>query len=113
MIGLNSITLASASVNLWVFREGLGIGRRYYLGGFVAAVAHYAFVPLVGESVSRLFVMCAEREKGRKGGREGKGPLIAVQELQAWVGFHKLRMCSVDVVAWVSFMVGAVNVLSR
>ena len=83
------------------------------MGGFVAAVAHYAFVPLVGESVSRLFVMCAEREKGRKGGREGKGPLIAVQELQAWVGFHKLRMCSVDVVAWVSFMVGAVNVLSR
>ncbi|KAH3939560.1 hypothetical protein HBI56_226850 [Parastagonospora nodorum] len=113
VVGLNSITLASAGVNLWVFQEGLGLSRRYYLTGFVAAAAHYAFVPLVGESVTRLFVMCAGREKGRKGGRKGKLPLIAVQDLQEWIGFHKVRMCSVDVVAWVSFMVGVVNMLTR
>ena len=35
----------------------------------------------------------------------------AVESLREWVSYHKLRMCTVDVVAWSCFALGVVRVL--
>lgn len=112
VIGFNSITLLSASANLWLFGDSLGDSRKYYVTGLVAAVAHFAFVPLVGESITRLFKMCDAHEKGQKPGREGKRRMNAVQNLEEWVWYHKIRMGTVDLVAWASFVLGTVGVLT-
>jgi hypothetical protein len=109
---LNSITVISASANLWFFGAGLGQSRKYYVTGLVGAAAHYLFVPVVGKSVLRLFAMYDAHEKGEDVERDGKGRIDAVQNLEEWVGWHKIRMGSVDVVAWVAFVIGAVNVLA-
>jgi hypothetical protein len=109
VVGLNSITLVSACANLWVFCEGLGDARGWYLAGLGAAVAHYAFVPLVAPSVERLFKICLAQKKGEEVGR-GKS---AVESVREWVGVHKIRMASVDVVAWSAFLVGVVEVMMK
>jgi hypothetical protein len=108
VIGLNSITLVSASANLWVFNEGLRSARAYYLVGLAAALGHYVFVPLVGGSVERLFRICHENERGDHVGK-GKS---AVESVREWVGWHRVRMGSVDVVAWGAFLGGVLEVLT-
>jgi hypothetical protein len=52
--------------------------------------------------------LCATREKGEDVGG-GKG---AVESVREWSGVHRLRMGSVDLVAWVPFAVGVVKVLT-
>jgi hypothetical protein len=106
VIGLNSITLISASVNLWAYSEGIETSRAYYLTGLVAAAAHCAFIPLVAPSIERLFKLCAVQEKGESVG-EGRSTVKSVRE---WNGMHKMRVGSVDLVAWVSFAIGVVGV---
>ncbi|KAJ4375290.1 hypothetical protein N0V83_002376 [Neocucurbitaria cava] len=76
VIGLNSITLLSAGANVFLFPEGLlGKKRYYYAGGLAAALAHYAFVPLIAPSVEALLRMCAaqSQEKGKERGGEKEG----------------------------------------
>jgi hypothetical protein len=110
VIGFNSITLLSSAANLWVQPEGLEKGRTYYLTGLIAACAHYVFVPFVMPSVERLYRMCAAQEKGNEEvGKEGKS---AVKSMREWVGVHRIRMGSADLVAWGSFLVGVVRVLT-
>jgi hypothetical protein len=108
VIGLNTITLVSASANVWGFNEGLGSARAYYPVGLAAALGHYVFVPLVGGSVERLFRICHENERGDHAG-EGKS---AVESVREWVGWHRVRMGSVDVVAWGAFLGGVLEVLT-
>lgn len=104
VIGLNTLTLLSTSANLWLYGEGLGDSRNYYLTGLAAAVAHYAFVPLVSHSVAHLYRLCAAQEKGdEEEVKRGKG---AVESVREWVGWHRVRMGSVDVLAWGAFLVG-------
>lgn len=104
VIGLNSVTLISATTNLWGVRDGVsGDARTFYLTGLAAAAAHYLFVPMVAPSVERLFVMCAKNEKGEDPSKEGSG---AVQNVREWRAAHRLRMGSVDIVAWLSFLIG-------
>ena len=109
VVGLNSITLISASANLWVFSDGLGGSRAYYLAGLGAAVGHYAFVPLVAPSIERLFKLCAAQEKGENMSKDGKS---AVESVREWVCMHRLRMGTVDLVALGSFVVGVACVLT-
>lgn len=107
VIGLNTLTLLSASTNLWLYPNGLGDATNYYLLGLSAAVAHYAFVPLVSDSVTRLYRLGAAGEKGDEEEiKQGKG---AVESVRDWVGWHRVRMGSVDVVAWGAFFVGVVR----
>jgi hypothetical protein len=113
VVGFNSITLMSASANLWMFGKGLRGARRFYLIGLAAAGAHYAFVPLVAPSVERLFRICAAQEKGEAVGSEDKKGKSAVESVREWVGVHTMRMGSVDVVAWGAFLVGVVGVLAK
>lgn len=104
MIGLNSITLISAVANLWGVKGGVGgEARTFYLVGLGAGCAHYLFVPMVAPAVERLFVMCAKNEKGE--GERKEGP-SAVESVREWKDAHKVRMGSVDLVAWVSFLIG-------
>lgn len=104
MIGLNGITLVSAVTNLWGVKDGVsGEARMYYLTGLAAAAAHYLFVPMVAPAVENLFVMCAKNEKGEGESKEGSG---AVQNVREWRAAHRIRMGSVDIVAWLSFLVG-------
>lgn len=104
VIGLNTVTLVSGSANL-LFARGLRGSRKWYVGGLTAAVAHYAFVPLVAASVRGLVCLAAggrkaEVESGEKEkGVDGK----AVGLVREWVWFHTVRMCSVDLVAWACF----------
>lgn len=83
----------------------------WYAAGAAAGLAHYAFVPLVGESVSVLVALCARDLRGGRGemGTEKK----AEEWLGEWVGWHAVRMGTVDVVAWACLAIGAVGVLSE
>lgn len=113
VIGFNTATLVSASLNL-AFPEELGESKIFYQIGLVAAVGHYAFVPLVGRSVRGLIGMAAGR-RGSAGGKSGEagGEGKAVEWVREWVGFHKIRMSTIDVLAWGCFawgVVGAVTV---
>ncbi|KAF1848336.1 uncharacterized protein K460DRAFT_353330 [Cucurbitaria berberidis CBS 394.84] len=109
VIGLNSITLLSATTNLYLFPAGLDKNTRFYALGLLAAVTHYAFVPLVVPSVESLFKKCAVQEKGEESAEAGKS---AVENVSEWVGYHKIRMCTVDMVAWVCFAVGVVGAVT-
>lgn len=108
VIGFNSVTLLLATTNLYLFPDGLGQQRNLYVVGLTAAAAHYAFVPLVMPSVERLFLLCAMEEKGDEAVNQGRGAVECVKE---WVVYHKIRMCTVDTVAWLCFALGAVKVL--
>jgi hypothetical protein len=112
VIGLNSVTLVSGAVNLWLLGNGLGSSRGYYLAGFAAAVSHYWFVPLVAPSVERLFQMCAAHERGERASREGKWSVNAVESVREWAGWHVIRMATVDLVAWTSFAIGVTKCIS-
>lgn len=85
----------------------------WYVGGAVAAFTHYAFVPLVGASVRGLVGEC--KEAFLRGGRKemGTGKKRAEEWLREWVGWHVVRMGTVDVVAWMCLFVGAVEALSE
>lgn len=114
VVGLNTVTLFSAGTNLLFYKAGLGEGKFWYQAGLVAAVAHYAFVPLVGSSVRELVCMAAgrcedESKVVKKKEREGR----SVGLVREWVGWHTVRMCTVDVCAWGCFAVGAVGVLAE
>lgn len=109
VIGLNSITLVSAAPNLWVVEGGVGgQATTFYLVGLGAACAHYFFVPMVAPAVERLFIMCAKNEKREEGEKDASG---AVESVREWRDAHMLRMGSVDVIAWVSFLVGITKCL--
>ncbi|XPS76005.1 hypothetical protein M3J07_008068 [Ascochyta lentis] len=111
VIGFNSLTLVSASLDLLVSpSRSSGEKRlRFYLFGLVAAMTHYAFVPLVGWSVKALMGLCAGRIRG--GGEAGKEKK-AVEWVMEWVGWHRIRMATVDVVAWGCFAWGVVGALT-
>jgi hypothetical protein len=113
VIGFNTITTTSAAANLYLFgseRIGvsvLGESRMYYVAGLTAALAHFAFVPAVAGSIERLFKLCVLRAKEEQA-EEG----AAVRALEEWNGRHMVRMMTVDVCAWVCFLVGVVGVLT-
>ncbi|KAH6643832.1 hypothetical protein C7974DRAFT_7261 [Boeremia exigua] len=102
VVALNSLTVVSACLNL-VFSEGLGESKGFYQAGLGAAVAHYAFVPLVGRSVRALIGLAATR---REGGDK------AVDWVREWVGYHRIRMCTVDALALGCFSWGVVHAVS-
>ncbi|KAF1979774.1 hypothetical protein BU23DRAFT_105597 [Bimuria novae-zelandiae CBS 107.79] len=106
VIGLNSLTLLSSAANLWVV-GGLGAARGWYAAGFVGALAHYAFVPGVSGAVEGLHRLCVRGAKGEVG-EKGR----AARLVREWVGVHKVRWATVDLVAWVGFAVGVVRVLT-
>ncbi|KAJ8118187.1 hypothetical protein OPT61_g795 [Boeremia exigua] len=110
VIALNSLTLLSALLNL-VLGEGLGPSRVFYQAGLAAAVAHYAFVPLVGRSVRELIGIAATQGAGEEE-KEGGGKGRAVEWVREWVWYHRVRMCSVDVVAWGCFAWGFVHAVT-
>mgnify|MGYP004509623489 CR=1 FL=1 len=115
VIGFNSVTLLSASLNL-LFSEGLEASKVFYQAGLAAAVGHYAFVPLVGRSVRALTGLAAGRAQGGKteglkGKREGED-IKAVEWVREWVGYHMVRMSTVDALAWSSFAWGVVRAVT-
>lgn len=111
VIGFNSLTLVSSALNL-ALSEGLHDTEIFYQAGLVFAVGHYAFVPLVAPSISALIGMATHRRKG-EGLEANEGSRRAVEWVEEWVGWHKVRMGTVDVVAWVCFSWGAVNTLTH
>ncbi|KAF3044994.1 hypothetical protein E8E12_001305 [Didymella heteroderae] len=110
VIGFNNLTLMSAALNI-AFSEGLGESKIFYQAGVGFAAAHYAFVPLVASSVSALIGMAARRRKG-EGSRTIEGDKGAVGCVNEWVGWHTVRMSTVDVMAWGCFAWGAINTLT-
>lgn len=137
VVGLNSLTTSTALANLFLYPAGLAAGRalglgahrKWYLAGLGAALAHYAFVPGVMRSVQALVQKCwvqnrgkdevldgivgrkEDRVAGRRGPR-GAAERSARELLGEWLGVHRVRMCTVDVVALGCFAVGAVSVLA-
>lgn len=119
VIGLNTLTTASALANLFLFplpqwdsaaTASIVTPRPAYLVGLTAALAHYAFVPGVAGSVERLYGLCVRQARGEAVKEGEKG--VAEASVREWVGWHKVRMASVDVCAWVAFVVGVVGVLT-
>lgn len=114
VVGLNSITLLSAGTNLLFYKAGLGEQKVWYQAGLVAAMAHYAFVPLVGNSVRELVCMAAGGCKNdRKVVNKKAGKGRAVELVREWVGWHTVRMCTVDMCTWVCLVVGVVGVFAE
>ena len=113
VVGLNSITLFSAGANLLFYEDGLGENKVWYQAGLVAAMTHYAFVPLVGRSVRELLCMAAgkcEYESKVVDKKAGEGRAVGL--VRERVGWHTVRMCTVDVCAWGCFAVGVVGVFA-
>lgn len=110
VIGLNNLTLVAAALNL-DFDHGLGESRIFYQAGVGFAVAHYAFVPLVSPSISALIGMAARRRKGEGTGMP-EGDKGAVDWIREWVGYHKIRMSTADLLAWGCFAWGVVTALT-
>lgn len=110
VVGLNSVTLFSAGLNL-ALPKGLGAGKLFYQVGLVAALGHFVFVPFVGRSVRALVGLAAARAGGKEGVKE-EGNADAVELVREWVGYHKVRMCSVDVLAWACFVWGGVHAIT-
>ncbi|KZM25288.1 uncharacterized protein EKO05_0000593 [Ascochyta rabiei] len=111
VVGFNTFTLVSASLNLLVSSSQSGgeESMRFYGIGLVAAATHYAFVPLVGWSVKALIGLCAGRIQGSgEAGREKK----AVEWMREWVGWHRIRMATVDTIAWACFAWGVIEALT-
>lgn len=77
-------------------------------------ITHYAFVPLVGRSVRALVGMAAGRKEREIGKEVGKDKETGKAEdwVREWVGWHKMRMGTVDVLAWGSFACGAIGALT-
>ncbi|KAF2653409.1 hypothetical protein K491DRAFT_694703 [Lophiostoma macrostomum CBS 122681] len=114
VIALNSVTLYSALANLYLFPEGLGEFRTVFGLGTAAAVAHYAFVPAVAPSVGALYRLCVRQQMGAEVGGKGTETGKSAEEwIREWHGVHRVRMFSVDLVAWGCFAWGVVGVLSR
>lgn len=111
VIGLNNVTLVSAALNL-AYSKGLGEHKVFYQAGLALAVGHYGFVPLVAPSISALIGMATRRRKGETSGsnEEEKG---AVEWIREWVGYHKVRMSTVDVLAWGCFAWGVLVNLTK
>lgn len=115
VVGLNSLTLLSASLNLLLpsSHAGWEASKKYYVVGLASAAAHYVFVPLVGRSVKALMVMAAEQARGSaKGDVDGKeeiGEGKAAEWVREWVGWHRIRMVTVDLVAWNCFAWGVIG----
>lgn len=111
VIGFNSVTTWSAIANLWLFGEGLGSSRTLYAVGLSAAVAHYAFIPLVATPVAEIIKMSVMQEQGEEVDQEKSG---RAAELQAsWTRAHSLRFVTVDLLTWTSFFLAAVRVLTK
>lgn len=123
VIGLNTLTTTSALANLFLFPlpaassalQGASSSwdlssRTAYTVGLAAAVARYVFVPAVAGSVERLYGLCVRQARGEGVQEEEKG--VAEASVREWVGRHKMRMGSVDLVAWVSFVMGVVGVFT-
>lgn len=114
VVVLNNITTFATLANLYLFPDGLGDARKYYMWGLGAAVGHFAFVPGVAGSVEKLLQMHLDRERGEgEDGRKGMEKGRAARAARKWVSVHRVRMATVDAMAWVCFGVGALAVLSR
>lgn len=110
VVGFNNLTLISAALNL-DFANGLGDSKIFYQAGVGFAAAHYAFVPLVAPSISALIGMAARRRKDEDS-RTSAEETEAVEWISEWVGYHKIRMSTVDVLAWGCFAWGAITALT-
>jgi hypothetical protein len=108
VLGLNNLTLLSSSANLWLFGDGLGDARMWYQVGLGGAIGHLVFVPLVAPSIERLFRICVANERGE----EVEAGKSAVESVREWVGVHRVRMGSVDFLAWAAFLGGVLRVLT-
>ncbi|KAF2269149.1 hypothetical protein CC78DRAFT_612616 [Lojkania enalia] len=112
VIGLNSISTLSAVANVFLFPTGLGPYRTYYIAGLVAALGHYIGVPFVAKSVDGLARTCVRQVNCEEIGSQRKEKGQASRWLSEWVGYHKIRMATVDVFALASFGIGVIGVLS-
>ncbi|PLB47371.1 putative integral membrane protein [Aspergillus steynii IBT 23096] len=97
---LNLTSIGSAAANL------LTSGPRprpwplsritFYWAGLFSAISHLVFVPWVAPRIQRIV-------EDLEGERE------PTQEMEAWLGYHRIRMLLADAPAWLAF-VGAVLV---
>lgn len=93
LFSLNGISAASAIANIYTRGDALrrtGVDR-WYLSGLVFSLAHFAFVPAVMWKVKDIV------EDRPKGGSTGV--------LAKWLRVHRVRMFTVDLLAFGSFLV--------
>jgi hypothetical protein len=120
VVALNSVSLYSSLANLFLFPNGLGEYKTVFATGLVFTVAHLAFVPAVAPSVKALYRMCVRQQTGgqvkfqetdiEKEKEKGRS---AEAWLREWNSVHRIRMFSVDLVAWGCFAWAVVGVLSQ
>ncbi|KAJ5150937.1 uncharacterized protein N7482_010189 [Penicillium canariense] len=103
VLALNVTTIVTTATVL--HRGGRGHSQTFYWAGLVGAVGHLCFVPWVMGPVER--IVEGRRESKREGERLGARPTV---DLEAWLRVHWVRMCTVDLMAWIA-CVGAVCTL--
>ncbi|KAA8643924.1 hypothetical protein EYZ11_006411 [Aspergillus tanneri] len=94
---LNLTTIGSTVANLITSPRArpLPLSRAtFYWTGLVSAIGHLCFVPWVAPRIQRI----VEDTRG-----EGE----PTREMQAWLGYHRIRMLVADFPAWLA-LVGAV-----
>lgn len=102
LLGTYSLTIAAGACNAFL------LGGSWYKGGTALALAHFAFVPAVMWKVEGL----AREDDGENGGDAGAGTEGRASRLLAgWLNVHALRSLTVDLPAWLCFLVAAVKTL--
>lgn len=110
VILFNNLTAFSGLANLVLFPAGLGESKVWYRVGLAAALAHFGFVPLVMGPVNEIVGLLVKRERNGDVEQADRGKAEEAQ--RRWVGVHRLRMLSVDLVAWGSFAWGVVGLFA-
>lgn len=99
IIVLNTLTLSTATANLLINRSALTElnSARWYGAGLAFTLAHFAFVPAIMWSVKAIVDNSSDGE--------------STHDLDAWLAVHKVRMSTVDLLGWASFLVAVMKTL--
>ena len=96
VVGLLTASMVGAAWNAATTSQ-TGAARRWYVAGGVLAGAHLLFVPAVAPRVRGI----VEATTGAE----------SIRELKGWLRVNAVRTLSVDLGAWLCFVVGAVKAL--
>ncbi|KAI1923989.1 hypothetical protein LOZ58_002374 [Ophidiomyces ophidiicola] len=92
VLALNLTTSTTAIANL-ILDHHFSIptfSTKLYLAGLVGAVGHLFFVPWVAGPIRDII--------------DGRSTGGASGDMEKWLGFHRIRMVTADLVAWVAFL---------
>lgn len=95
VLGLLALTMSSGGFNILAARRSGAVrspSLPWYTAGTVLAASHLLFVPSIAPKVQAIM---EDRSKGQ-----------STDDLEGWLKIHRVRTWTVDLAAWVCFVIG-------